>query len=181
MQEKEICRMIDKNPEESNWKSNLPPLFSVEMFADSVVGLRAKLAKSKEVTELTCLNLFCARFCLANCGLPVCPRPPGWLGAGLERDFAKKKLVNSRRWQEEPDSIPRTAKPQSADDLIFAQIRDSRLESGFVKSIWMSESVWFWSLVFNAGLNSSTTGSYLCKADYSWILQEFRSGFLLEK
>ena len=91
MQEKEICRMIDKNPEESNWKSNLPPLFSVEMFADSVVGLRAKLAKSKEVTELTCLNLFCARFCLANCGLPVCPRPAGWLGAGLERDFAKKK------------------------------------------------------------------------------------------
>ena len=65
MQEKEICRMIDKNPEESNWKSNLPPLFSVEMFADSVVGLRAKLAKSKEVTELTCLNLFCARSCLA--------------------------------------------------------------------------------------------------------------------
>ena len=107
MQKKEICRVIDKNPEESNWKSNLPPLFSVEMFADSVVGLRAKLAKSKEVTELTCLNLFCARFCLAALASGCQPARGHLAGCALgwagERLCKKKILVNSRR-QEEPDS-----------------------------------------------------------------------------
>ena len=105
MQEKEICRMIDKNPEESNWKSNLPPLFSVEMFADSVVGLRAKLAKSKEVTELTCLNLFCARSCLAALAAGCQPARGHLAGSALGcRETLRKNLVNSRRRQEEPDS-----------------------------------------------------------------------------
>ena len=63
----------------SDWKNNLPPLFSVEMFADSVVGLRAKLAKSREVTELTCLNLFTVL------RVPGCLAawPPGCLAARL--------------------------------------------------------------------------------------------------
>ena len=95
MQKKEICRVIDKNPEESNWKSNLPPLFSVEMFADSVVGLRAKLAKSKEVTELTCLNLFCARFCLAALAAG-CQSARGHL-AGCARGWAGERLCKKTR------------------------------------------------------------------------------------
>ena len=143
---KEICRVID--PEESIWKSNLPPLFSVEMFADSVVGLRAKLAKSKEVTELTCLNLFCASSCLAALAAGWQPARGHLAGCALGcRETLRKNSWTRGGGKRSP--TPRTAKPQSADDLIFAQIRDSRLESGFVKSIWMSELGWFWSLVFD--------------------------------
>jgi hypothetical protein len=74
------------------------------MFADSVVGLRAKLAKSKEVTELTCLNLFCASSCLAALATGCQPAARGRLaGCALGcRETLRKKLVNSRRRPEEP-------------------------------------------------------------------------------
>ena len=150
MQEKEICRVIDKNPEESNWKKQPPsPIFcwNVRRFG------RWPQSKTRQIqrgywTDLSQLVLRAFLPGCTGCGLPVCPRPPGWLCAGLGWRETLQKNSWTRGGKRSPTVIPRTAKPQSADDLIFAQIRDSRLESGFVKSIWMFELVWFWSLIF---------------------------------
>ena len=65
------------------------------MFADSVVGLRAKLAKSKEVTELTCLNLFCASSCLAALATG-CQPARGHL-AGCALGWAGERLCEKTR------------------------------------------------------------------------------------
>ena len=80
------------------------------MFADSVVGLRAKLAKSKEVTELTCLNLFCASSCLAALAAGCQPAPAAttWLAVrwAVERLCEKtRELAAATRGAREPRSL----------------------------------------------------------------------------